>query len=77
MEFTPDTSNFLHEIEVRTILMVAFRLHGIWAARSELAGFNQSNHRLLSLLGMTVVIRQCPVRKGDSKLGISKRGYLI
>ena len=64
MEFTPDTSNFLHEIEGRTILMVAFRLHGIWAARSELAGFNQSNHRLLSLLGMAVVSDSVQSGKG-------------
>lgn len=63
MEFTPDTSNFLHEIEGRTILMVAFRLHGIWAARFELAGFNQSNHRL-SLLGMAVVSDSVQSGKG-------------
>lgn len=64
MEFTPDISNFFHEIKDRTILMVAFRLHGTWAARSELAGFNQSNHRLLSLLGMAVASDSVQSGKG-------------
>ena len=49
--FMPDTSNFLDEIEARTILVVGCGLHCIWADRSGLAVFNQSNHRLLSLNG--------------------------
>lgn len=59
MESAADAAKFLSETEGRTILitilLVGCGLHGVWAARSQLAVFNQSNHRpLLGLLRMAV-----------------------